>query len=97
MKDMKTWSGKNITDKKMIKDVMQFGSFMKDEANEVGRIALDLDIPFDQYAILESSLTYVKAQLGIPDLDILNLSTAEGVPDRVAEQVTPGKPHLWIR
>ena len=97
MKDMKKWSGQNVTDKRMIKDTMQFASFMRDEAYEVGRVALDLVLPFDQYAILEVSLDYLKLQLNLPDLDILDLTTAEDVPDRVAGQVSPGRPHLWIR
>jgi leucyl-tRNA synthetase len=97
MKDMKKWSGDNVTDKKMIKETMQFASFMKDEAMEVGSVALDLELPFDQYAILEGSLTYIKTQLNIPDLDILDLKTVEDIPLRVAEQVSPGRPHLWMR
>jgi leucyl-tRNA synthetase len=97
MKDMKKWSGQNVTDKRLIKDVMQFASFMRDESNEVGRVALDLELAFDQYAILEVSLTYLKSQLNIPELDILDLKTVEDVPDRVAGQVSPGGPHLWIR
>jgi hypothetical protein len=94
---MKKWSGQNVTDKRLIKDVMQFASFMRDESNEVGRVALDLELAFDQYAILEVSLTYLKSQLNIPELDILDLKTVEDVPDRVAGQVSPGGPHLWIR
>jgi len=97
MKDMKKWSGQNVIDKRMIKDTMQFSSFMRDEANEVGRIALDLDLPFDQYAILEVSLTYLKSQLNLSDLDILDLSTVEDIPDRVAGNVSPGRPYLWIK
>jgi hypothetical protein len=54
-------------------------------------------LAFDQYAILEVSLTYLKSQLNIPELDILDLKTVEDVPDRVAGQVSPGGPHLWIR
>ncbi|KAG7358587.1 leucyl-tRNA synthetase [Nitzschia inconspicua] len=97
MKDIKKWCAENVEDKKMTKDVMQFASFMKDEANEVGKVALDLELPFDQYAILEGSLTYLKTQLNLEYLDILDLNTTEGVPDRVAEQVLPGRPHLWMR
>jgi leucyl-tRNA synthetase len=97
MKDIKKWCGENVEDKKMIKDVMQFASFMKDEANEVGKVALDLELPFDQQSILEGSLTYLKTQLNLPDVDILDLNSAEGVPDRIAEQVLPGRPHLWMR
>ena len=97
MKDMKKWSGENVTDKRMIKESMQFASFVRNEANEVGRVALDLELPFDQYAILEVSLTYLKSQLNLPDMDILDLDTVEDIPERVAGQVSPGRPHLWIR
>jgi leucyl-tRNA synthetase len=97
MKDMKKWCGENVSDKKMIKDVMQFGSFVKDESREVGRVAMDLELPFDQRAILEVSLTYLKSQLGLPELDILDLKSAEDIPERIVGMVSPGRPHLWIR
>ena len=97
MKDMKTWSGKNITDKKMIKGAMQFGSFVRAESEEVGRVAMDLELPFDQKAILDESLTYLKSQLNLPELDIIDLKSADDIPERIAGIVSPGKPHLWIR
>jgi len=97
MKDMKKWSGQNVTDKKMIKGTMQFGSFVKAEAQEVGRVAMDLELPFDQNAILEVSLTYLKSQLNLPALNIINLNSGEDVPERIAGMISPGKPHLWIR
>jgi leucyl-tRNA synthetase len=97
MKDMKKWCSDNVEDKKMTKDVMQFASYMKDEANEVGKVALDLELPFDQKSILEGSFTYLKSQLNLADLDILDLEKAEGIPDRVADQVLPGRPYLWLR
>ena len=96
MKDMKKWSAENAPDKKMIKDVMQFASFMRDEANDVGAIALDLELPFDQCAILEDTLLYLKAQLDLPNLDVLDLDKAEDIPDRVASNVSPGRPYLWM-
>jgi hypothetical protein len=96
MKDMKKWSAENAPDKKMIKDVMQFASFMKDEANDVGAIALDLELPFDQCAILEDTIPYLKAQLDLPNLDVVDLDKAEGIPDRVVSNVAPGRPYLWM-
>jgi leucyl-tRNA synthetase len=97
MKELKKWSAESVSDKKLVKDVMQFASFMKDEANDVGNLALDLELPFDQRTILEDALSYLKVQLDVPSLDVVDLSTAEGIPDRVASNVTPGRPHLWIR
>jgi leucyl-tRNA synthetase len=99
MKDLKGWTGKNVSDKKMIKFTMQFASFMKNEVAEVGKVAMDTHLPFDQGANLEGSLRYFKAQLNIKEMDIIKLDTsAEGVvPERVAENVNPGKPFLWMR
>ena len=98
MKDMKKWSAQNVTDKKMIKGTMQFGSFVRAEADEVGRVAMDLELPFDQHAIFEVSLTYLKSQLNLPDLDIIvDLKSVEDLPERIVGMVSPGKPHLWIR
>jgi leucyl-tRNA synthetase len=97
MKDLKTWTGQNITDKKMIKFVMQFAAFMKNEATEVGAVALDTTLPFDQKDILEGSKAFILAQLDQKEIDIVKLEGTEGIPDKVAENTTPGKPYLWLR
>jgi leucyl-tRNA synthetase len=98
MKDLKVWTGKNISDKKMIKFTMQFASFMKNEASEVGKVALDTQLPFDQDAILSGSMQYLKSQLNISEADILKVeSSSEDIPSRIADQITPGKPYLWFR
>lgn len=96
-KDLKSWAGANVSDKKLIGATMQFASFMIDEALEVGKVALDTQLPFDQSAILAGSMQYIKAQLSIDEVDILKLETAADVPARVADQITPGKPYLWCR
>ena len=97
MKDLKTWTGQNIEDKKLIKFTMQFAAFVKQEAGEVGRVALETQMPFSQAEILQGSMGYIKSELNLEELDILNTESAEGIPDRVKEQVTPGKPVLWLR
>lgn len=97
MKDLKSWTGSNVSDKKMIKFTMQFASFMKSEAAEVGKVALDTQLPFDQSSILSGSMQYLKAQLNIDEIDILKGETAKDVPTRVMDQVSPGKPYLWCR
>ena len=60
---------------------------------------MDVQLPFDQKEILEQALMYVKAQLVIPEIDILKIDEEEGagVPDKFKENVTPGKPSLWCR
>jgi hypothetical protein len=43
---------------------------------------------------------YIKSQLNVTELDIINLSDTEGaadVPERTKENVSPGKPVLWLR
>jgi len=99
MKELKGWTGKNVSDKKMIKFTMQFASFMKNEVADVGKVALDINLPFDQNAILQGSIAYIKSQLNLKEFDIIKLDDVKdnSVPDRVIEQVTPGKAYLWMR
>ena len=98
MKDLKTWTGEKFaTDKKQIKFAMQFVSFQKNEVNDVGPSAMETTMPFDQASILEGSLTYMKSQLILPELDIMKVGDSADIPDRIVEQVTPGKPSLWLR
>lgn len=101
MQDLKTWTSETVTDKKLIKFTMQFASFIKKEVDEVGSVAMDTELPFDQTAILESSEAYIKAQLNLTNVTFIKLGgdddAAKSVPDRVAENVAPGKPFLWLR
>ena len=97
MKDLKGWTGQNISDKKMIKFVMQFAAFMKNEATEVGAVALDTTLPFDQKEILEGSKAFILSQLDQKEIDIVKLEDSQDIPDKVAENTTPGKPYLWLR
>ena len=99
MKDLKDWTATSFSDKKLVKFAMQFASFIKKEVDEVGVAAMDLSLPFDQKAILEGSAMYLKAQLGLTEVLVLSLDdkdATKNVPDRVAENVTPGKPFLWL-
>jgi leucyl-tRNA synthetase len=99
-KELKAWTGSN-PDKKMIKFTMQFASFIKKEVEEVGSMAMDVHLPFDQKAILVASDGYIKSQLNVTDLDIINLGDTDGaaadIPERTKENVSPGKPVLWLR
>ena len=97
MKDLKGWTEGNF-DKKMIKFVMQFASFRKEEVKDVGETAMDIHLPFDQKSIFAESMKYLKSQLNIEDLDVITLGDCDAeVPKNAAEPVEPGKPGLWIR
>lgn len=98
MKDLKTWTGANVTDKKLVKFSMQFASFIKKEVDEVGPVAMDTELPFDQKAILEGSEAYIKAQLNLTGVTLIKLTDEAGkdLPSKVVENVTPGKPYLWL-
>jgi leucyl-tRNA synthetase len=98
IKDLKGWAAANVSDKKMVKFTMQFASFRKNEVEEVGSTALDIRLPFDQKVLFEENIRYIQSQLNIPEIDVINLvEDANDVPDRVAENVEPGKPVLWLR
>ena len=97
MTDLKDWTTNNVPDKKKIKLTMQFVSFMKREVEDVGEMGMDIKCSFDQLAILNESLAYIKSQLSM-EIGVGRADDPElAVPDRTVEQVMPGKPVLWIR
>lgn len=97
MKDLKTWAGENVSDKKLVKFTMQFVAFMKNEVAEVGPVALDVQLPFDQAAVLEGCMDYLKAQLDLKDVDVVKGEGDAGIPEKVLDLATPGTPALWLR
>ena len=97
MGDLKKWTASSMSDKKTIKFVMQFVSYTKKEVEDVGEMAMDVKLPFDQMTILEGSEGYIKSQLNLEAVDFVKLEgDVSSVPDRVVENVTPGKPYLWM-
>lgn len=101
MGDLKKWTASNISEKKLIKNVMQFVSFTKREVEDVGEMAMDVKLPFDQMSVLESSEAYLKAQLNLENLDFIKFdgddAAAASVPERFQGSISPGKPSLWMR
>lgn len=97
MKDLKGWTSENVSDKKMMKNVMQFASFMNAEVSDVGTIAMDVQLPFDQAEVFEGSLAYLKSQLGINAVDIRKVEQDSEIPDKIKEHPTPGNPYMWLR
>lgn len=99
MKQLKKWTSE-LPDKKMIKLTMQFAAFAKKEVDDVGPTAMDLVLPFDQKSVIMGSENYLKSQLNIEEIDLIKLDDSEAsasVPDRIKENVTPGKAYLWFR
>ena len=98
MKDLKEWATANASDKKQVKFTMQFMAFIKKEVEDVGEMAMDIKCPFDQCAILSESLAYIKSQLSLDEIGIGRVDDAElAVPERTSQNVSPGKPLLWMR
>jgi len=98
MKQLKVWC-KDLPDKKLIKNTMQFASFTKREVEDVGPVAMETSLPFDQKAILEQSTAYLKCQLNFKEIDIVKTDDDEAcadAPDRLKEGVVPGKASLWF-
>ena len=102
LKDMKNWTGQHFTDKKLIKLAMQFGNFIMTEVQDVGEAAMDVQVPFDQEEILTQNVKYIQSQLSnVSEIDIIKAggenAASKELPDRIVENVTPGKPSLWFR
>ncbi|RHY87939.1 hypothetical protein DYB35_007506, partial [Aphanomyces astaci] len=56
--------------KKMTKNVMQFASFVKADAELRGQDAIELSMPFDQKAVLESNKLYLLKSLDLQDISV---------------------------
>lgn len=99
MKDLKEWAtGMNVSNKKQIKLTMQFVSFIKREVDDVGKGGMDIRCPFNQIAILSESLVYLKTQLGLDCLEVGRVDDPGlAVPEKTSQNVSPGKPILWMR
>jgi leucyl-tRNA synthetase len=98
MADLKDWTTNSVEDKKQVKNIMQFVSFMKREVDEVGEMGMDIKCTFDQLAILNESKAYIQSQLGMEEIGVASVLDAElAVSDKISQNVTPGKPYLWIR
>lgn len=98
MADLKDWTTNSVEDKKQVKNIMQFVSFMKREVDEVGEMGMDIKCTFDQLAILNESKAYIQSQLGMEEIGVASVLDPElAVSDKISQNVTPGKPYLWIR
>uniref|UniRef100_H3G7T4 leucine--tRNA ligase n=1 Tax=Phytophthora ramorum TaxID=164328 RepID=H3G7T4_PHYRM len=70
MKQLKGEITKDDSLKKLTKNVMQFASFVKAEAELRGREALELRMPYDQKSVLASNKLYLCRSLDLQDIDV---------------------------
>jgi hypothetical protein len=95
MKLMKDWIESNADMKKDAKLLLQFGAFMRDEANDRGPDALATEMAFDQKAILEENIMYITKALDLAEVTFYNIETAgeiAGGDKKKIESAVPGKP-----
>eukprot|EP01035_Chromulina_nebulosa_P027413 gene27413-36056_t len=75
------------------KTLMQFGSFMKDEALERGADALAVELPFNQKAILEENSNYLTKVLDLATIVTHNVEDGEVAGEKKKmDLAVPGKP-----
>jgi len=87
---------KSTSNKKMLKQTMQFASWIKKEVADVGVLAMDTTMPYDQKEILDSNQNYIQKQLKLEHIEIKLLEDVD-VPPKIKEVVSPGRPYLWLR
>jgi len=100
MGELKKWTGK-LSDKKIVKNVMQFVSFVRKEYMDIGAVAMDQTVPFDQGELFGGSmLKYISSQLNLNEENITICDIGkDGVPQgcKNGDQVGPGKPAIFTR
>lgn len=95
LKAMKEFLENDPDLKKDTKVLMQFGAFMRDEAKERGLDALATEMAFDQKAIIQENIAYLKKALDLIELGIFNVEDEGEYPavdKKKAEMAVPGKP-----
>jgi leucyl-tRNA synthetase len=93
MGQMKTFCEADSRLSAFTKPMMQFGAFMRNEAEDRGTDALQVEMAFSQKDILEENIAYIKAALGIQEVLVVN--TENGPPPgevKKANLAAPGKP-----
>ncbi|TMW63632.1 hypothetical protein Poli38472_002573 [Pythium oligandrum] len=97
MKLLKEHVAKDESLKKITKNVMQFAAFVKDEAIVRGQEALDLSMPYDQKAVLESNKLYLLRSLDLEDITFYYVGDEiPGADEKKLELAAPGKPAIHL-
>ncbi|KAH9133181.1 hypothetical protein LEN26_007144, partial [Aphanomyces euteiches] len=85
--------------KKMTKNVMQFASFVKADAELRGQEAIELSMPYDQKAVLESNKLYLLKTLELQEILFFYVDggvSIEGSDPKKIEVAAPGKPTIYL-
>ncbi|KAM4546117.1 leucine--tRNA ligase, cytoplasmic [Odontesthes bonariensis] len=80
--------------KKYMKRVMPFVAMIKENLEKNGPRVLDLELEFDERAVLMENLVYLTNSLELEQIDVLFASEAD---DKVKEDCCPGKPFSIFR
>ncbi|XP_061754648.1 leucine--tRNA ligase, cytoplasmic-like isoform X2 [Nerophis ophidion] len=80
--------------KKYMKKVMPFVAMIKENLEKNGPRVLDLELEFDERAVLMENLVYLTNSLELDQIDILFASEAD---DKIREDCCPGKPFSLFR
>uniref|UniRef100_A0A1A7YTQ2 Leucine--tRNA ligase, cytoplasmic n=1 Tax=Iconisemion striatum TaxID=60296 RepID=A0A1A7YTQ2_9TELE len=80
--------------KKYMKRVMPFVAMIKENLEKNGPRVLDLELEFDERAVLVENLVYLTNSLELEQIDVLFASEAD---DKVKEDCCPGKPFSVFR
>ncbi|CAG11718.1 unnamed protein product, partial [Tetraodon nigroviridis] len=80
--------------KKYMKRVMPFVAMIKENLEKSGPRVLDLQLEFDERAVLLENLVYLANSLELEHIDVLFASEAD---DKVKEDCCPGKPFSVFR
>ncbi|KAM3925797.1 leucine--tRNA ligase, cytoplasmic [Leptodactylus fuscus] len=80
--------------KKYMKRVMPFVAMIKENLEKKGPRILDLELEFDERAVLLENLVYLTNSL---DLDQIDVKFASDADDKVKEDCCPGKPFSVFR
>ncbi|CAM9824761.1 unnamed protein product [Hapterophycus canaliculatus] len=95
MKGLKAFAKTAGFDKKQSQAAMQFAAFVKAEYEEAGPQALEATLPFDQTAILEENMAYIRDSLALENVQVLDAAGEEGDARRKAA-AEPGRPTLFL-
>ncbi|OQR82037.1 leucyl-tRNA synthetase, cytoplasmic [Thraustotheca clavata] len=99
MAQLKTFLSSSDELKKMTKNVMQFAAFVKAEAEIRGKESIELKMPYDQKAVLESNKLFLVKTLELEDITFYNVDgaqTIEGADPKKVEAAAPGKPTIYL-
>uniref|UniRef100_A0A672T7K1 Leucyl-tRNA synthetase 1 n=1 Tax=Sinocyclocheilus grahami TaxID=75366 RepID=A0A672T7K1_SINGR len=80
--------------KKYMKRVMPFVAMIKDNLEKNGSRVLDLELEFDERAVLLENIVYLTNSLELDQIDVVFASEAD---DKVKEDCCPGKPLCVFR